>query len=130
MPAVLGDGTSLAHETVISCKQVKVGGVASNTVIVWAHVAEFPQTSVALYVLVMVYRLAQDGLLITSLTYVTVTAPLQLSLAEIAAGSGAGTSLAQDTVRSGKQDKDGTVASNTVICWAQVALFPHTSVAL
>ena len=54
-------------------------------------------------------------MLIASFTKVTVTDPLQLSPAVIAVGFGSGTSLAQETVMSGKHVSVGTVASNTVM---------------
>ena len=41
-------GNELAHATVVALGHVIEGGVLSNTVIVWLHVAEFPQASVAL----------------------------------------------------------------------------------
>ncbi len=45
---VSGAGTSLMHSKVRSAGQVICGGVMSSTVIVCAHVAVFPQLSVAI----------------------------------------------------------------------------------
>ena len=42
-----GAGTSAAQVTVTFAGHVMVGAVLSKTVIVWAQVAELPQTSVA-----------------------------------------------------------------------------------
>ena len=78
--------------------------------------AEFPQTSVALYVLVKVYLLTHVWFEITSLTQVTVTVPPQLSdVGVTVAGLGAGTSLEQLTVSGPGQVRVGGVLSKTVI---------------
>jgi xanthosine utilization system XapX-like protein len=63
--------------------------------------------------------------LIESLCQVTVTAPPQLSLVVTLLVLGAGTSLAQLTVRLPGQAMFGGVASCTVMVWVQVALLPH-----
>ena len=55
--AGFGTGTKLAHWTVIFVGHWMNGTVLSNTVIVCEHVAEFPHSSVALYVLVTLNRL-------------------------------------------------------------------------
>ena len=65
---VLGAGTAEAQLTVTGGGQVITGGVWSLTVIICVQVLLFPHTSVALYVLVTVYLLAQVWALITSLT--------------------------------------------------------------
>lgn len=65
----------------------------------------------------------------TSPPFVTVTTPAQLSEAVIDPGSGAGTSLAQDTVIGAGQVKVGGVSSKTTMICAQVAVLPHSSVA-
>ena len=78
--------------------------------IVCVHWAKFPQTSVALYVLVTVKRLGQVWLEITSLTCVTVTVPPQLSLTPVTdAMFGEGTWLAQLTVTAAGQVNVGGV---------------------
>ena len=62
MPVTLvisGTGTAEAQLTVTGAGQVSSGGVWSFTVIICVHSVKFPHTSVALYVLVMVYLLAQ-----------------------------------------------------------------------
>src|SRR5436309_1080361 len=127
---VLGAGTSRAHGTFTGAGQVMIGGVVSLTVIVWVQVALLPHTSVALYVRVMVNWLKQLLALITSLTQLTVTVPAQLSLAVTRLVLGAGTSRAHGTFTGAGQVMIGGVVSLTVIAWVQVALLPHTSVAL
>lgn len=52
--AVLGAGTAEAQLTVTGAGQVITGGVWSFTVITCVHSVKLPQTSVALYVLVIV----------------------------------------------------------------------------
>src|SRR5687767_5480123 len=47
-------GTSASHDTVIFVGHVITGGVLSSTVKVWLHVAELPQSSVTVCVLVIV----------------------------------------------------------------------------
>jgi hypothetical protein len=56
--------------------------------------------------------------------------PLQLSLAVMPAGFGAGTILAHETVTAAGQVIEGAVRSLTVIVCEQLAELPHTSVAL
>ena len=75
--------------------------------------AVFPAASVARYVLVIVYLLAQVWLLITSLTWVTTT-PEQLSIAVTLAGAGVGTLPAQLTVTGARQVITGLCVSFTV----------------
>src|SRR6266478_1016896 len=59
----------------------------------------------------------------------TVTAPLQLSLVVTLLVSGAGTWLAQLTVRLVEQVMLGGLVSLTVMVWVHVALLPHWSAA-
>src|SRR5438876_10449761 len=77
----------------------------------------------------MINRLAQLLEVIKSLCQLTVTAPPQLSLVVTLLVSGAGTRLAQLTVRLVVQVMLGGLVSWTVMVWAQVALLPHRSVA-
>jgi hypothetical protein len=128
--AVLGAGTSLAHWTVIFAGQVIVGAVLSNTVITCAQVAELPHASVALYVRVNVNLLTHVMLVITSLTWVTVDVPAQLSVTVTCAIFGAGTCDAHWNVRLAGQVTIGGVSSNTLMICAQVAELPQASVAL
>jgi hypothetical protein len=67
---------------------------------------------------------------VTSLTKVTVGIPLQLSLATMLPGFGAGTRLAQETVTAIGQVRVGGVKSLTVMVCVQVAELLHASVAL
>ena len=107
---VLGAGTAEAQLTVTGAGQVITGGVWSFTVIICVHSVKFPHTSVALYVLVMVYLLAQVWLLITSLTWVTVTVPPQLSLTPVTLATlGTGTAEVQLTVTGAGQVITGGV---------------------
>ena len=102
----------------------------SKTVITCAQVAELPQASVALYVLVNINRLIHVMLVITSLTSVTATVPPQLSDVITEAGFTGGTCAAHCTVTFGGQVIVGGVLSKTVITCAQVAELPQASVAL
>lgn len=127
--AILGAGTALAQLTVIGAGQVITGGVWSFTVMICVHSAKLPHTSVARYVLVIVYRFAQVWLLITSLIWVTVTTPPQLSVAITLAVLGAGTAEAQLTVTGAGQVITGGVWSFTVMICVHSAKLPHWSVA-
>ena len=73
---------------------VIVGLVSSFMVMICSLVDAFPQISVAVQVLVMLYLLAQIPGVIWSFTD-TVTVPVQLSLVVIAVVVAAGTSVAQ-----------------------------------
>ena len=77
----------------------------------------------------MTNRLAQLLELIESPCQLTVTAPPQLSPVVTLLVSGAGTRLAQLTVRSVGQVRLGGLVSWTVMVWPQVALLPHRSTA-
>ena len=70
------------------------GATLSFTVMVCDEVDEFPQTSVAVHVLVMVKLFGQVPGVVTSATEIF-TIPAQLSVAVTDAGSAAGTSPAQ-----------------------------------
>ena len=122
--AGFGAGTWLAHWNVRFAGHVNVGGTLSNTVMTCVQVAELPQASVDLYVLVSVYRLKQVWFVVTSLTNVTTGAgPEQLSDVVTPAVFGAGTCEAQVTVIGAGQVIVGAVLSNTVITWVHVDEF-------
>src|SRR5690606_4297920 len=126
-----GAGTSSSHSTVMLAGQVTVGATLSNTVIVWAQVEELPQASVAIYVRININWFTQIWLVITSPPCVMTTSPIrQLSVAVTAVTSGSGTSSAHVTVRLAGHVTSGATSSNTVIVWAQVAVLPHSSVAI
>src|SRR6266568_12106 len=91
---------------------------------VWAHVALLPHRSTARYVRLMTNRLAQLLELIESPCQVTVTAPPQLSLVVTLLVSGAGTWLAQLTVRLVGQVRLGGLVAWTWMVWAQLAQLP------
>ena len=107
-----------------------VGGVLSNTVMVCAQVALFPQTSVAVYILVTVNRFAHVILEITSGATVTNMIPAQLSFTNTLLVLEAGISLAHWTVTFAGQTMVGGISSCTVIICAHVAELPQTSVAV
>jgi hypothetical protein len=65
---------------ILGGQNVITGGVLSSTKIVWEHVLEFPQSSVASHVLVIVYSCGQAPATVTS-DEVMVTKPSQLSVA-------------------------------------------------
>jgi hypothetical protein len=117
----LGAGTAAAPQTVTGPGHVNEGGVWSFTVIICVHSAKLPATSVALYVLVIVYLLVQLCALITSPCHVTVT-PGQLSVAVTLPVFGAGTALAQLTVTGAGHVIDGVSVSFTVTVNEQLAV--------
>ena len=92
-----------------------VGGVLSKTVMIWLHVAELPQTSVALYVLVNVKRLTHVMFEMTSPACVTVTTPPQLSEVVTVVVLTGGTRLAHCTVTFIGHVIIGALLSNTVM---------------
>src|SRR6266700_2920751 len=117
-PLVSGAGTRLAQLTVRLLAQERLGGLVSWKVMVWVQV-----------VLLMTNRLAQLLELSEPPRHPTVPAPPQLSLVVTPLVSGAGTRLAQLTVRLLVQVMLGGLVSWTVMIWAQVVLLPHRSVA-
>src|SRR6266404_8900518 len=77
-----------------------------------------------------VYRFGQVWLVIVSLSQFTVTA-LQLSVAVTEVMSGAGTLVAQPTVRLvGQPLIVGGSLSTTITCWVQLLELPQPSVAV
>src|SRR2546430_14008401 len=77
----------------------------------------------------MTNRLAQLLALIESPCQLTVTAPPQLSLVVTLLVSGAGTSLAQLTVKLVEQVRLGGVGSRAGVGWAPGGLLAHKTVA-
>jgi hypothetical protein len=126
---VLGAGTCAAHWKVRLAGQVMDGGVPSKTVMVWVHVAVIKHASVALYVRVIVKRLAHVMFEITSGRLAMVTVPPQLSELVTLDVLADGTWLAQDTVIAAGQVMEGGVRSLTVIVCVQVVELLHSSVA-
>jgi hypothetical protein len=88
-----------------------------------------PQASVALYVRFTKYLFGQLVSSVASLTCVTVTVPLQLSLAVTNAVFGAGTFAAHVTVIAEGHVSVGATLSLTVIVCVHVAVLLHASVA-
>src|SRR5678816_2350799 len=123
-------GTSPTHATVVLAGACMYGATLSFTVIVCDDVAVLLHTSVALYVLVIVYLFVQVCPLITSPTCSTVTVPPQLSLFVGAVISTAGTSPTHATVVLAGACMYGATLSFTVIVCDDVAVLLHTSVAL
>ena len=87
------------HTLVLFPEHVMLGGLVSLTVMVWVQVALFPHGSVARYVRLMLNCPTQLLELIASPCQVTVTAPPQVSLVVTLLVFGAGTWLAQPSVR-------------------------------
>src|SRR5882724_7958377 len=112
---VFGAGTWLAQSTVKLAGHVMLGGLVSLMVMVCVQVALFPHWSVARYVRLMINCPTQLLELIESPCQLTVTAPPQLSLVVTLLVFGAGTWLAQPTVRLAEQVMLGGLVSLTVI---------------
>ena len=94
------------------------------------HSAKLPHASVARYVLVIVYLFAQVCALITSLIWLTVIGPPQLSLTPVTASTfTGGTALAQLTVTGAGHVNAGGVWSLTVIICVHSTKLPEASVA-
>src|SRR5687768_17059017 len=130
-------GTRLAHCTVTFIGHVIVGGVLSSTVKVCVHVAELPQSSVTVCVLVIVppHPPPTSGPVLQ--LYVRVVES-QMSDAEAPGNASnsakltghAGTSASHETVAFAGQVMTGGVVSKIVMVWLHVAELPHSSVAL
>ncbi len=103
------------------------GAVMSCTFIVCEAVDEFPQASVAVHVLVMLYDPAQVPAFVTSLN-VSVKALPQLSVAVAVANTGIAGQLIVDG--EGSDAMTGAVISCTLIVCDFEELFPHASVAV
>ena len=127
---VLAGAVLSVHSIVVLAGQVSDGGVLSSTVTVCKHVLLFPQASVAVHVLVMVYSCGQAPAAVTSLE-VTTGARSQLSVA-LATPVLAGAVLSEHSIvrLAGHEVIVGGVLSSTVITWRQVLLFPQASVAI
>jgi len=95
------------HSTDLSAAQVSTGGVASVDEIIWLHIAEFPQASVAFQVRTAV-KLWPQPRLVNVLTIETATAPSQLS---VAVGGVKDHAAPHSTEVSAAQVKTGGVAS-------------------
>src|SRR5439155_11337581 len=104
-----------------------LGGLVSLTVMVWIQVALLPHQSVARYVRLIINCPGQLLELIASPCQVTVTAPPQASLVVTLLVFGAGSCVAQLSVRLVGQVMLGGLVSWTVMVWVQVALLPHAS---
>ncbi len=63
---VSGAGTSVEHSTVMSDGHVIEGGVLSSTAITWRQELEFPQSSVANQVRLIVYSCGQPPAMVIS----------------------------------------------------------------
>ena len=82
---------------------------------------------------VVVNLFAQGPAVVASPTWLMATAPVQLSMAEMAARLTAGTSEAQATVRSRLPAgvvMVGEMLSSTVMDWVMMALLPQASARL
>src|SRR6187549_3138425 len=112
---------------VVCITQVIVGGVISCTTIVRLHVAVFPQSSVAVHVLVVLYVFGHEPGVLTS-ENVIVTLRSQVSVA--VGGVNTGTAGQLTGVVCITQVIVGGVISCTTIVRLQVAVFPQSSVAV
>jgi hypothetical protein len=108
---------------------VMAGAALSSTTIIWTHVLEFPQASVAVHVRVMVLSCGQAPPTVTSAKVIKgVGSQLSVAVAEPVAG---GNVLAvQETVRLAGHVIIGGSSSWTNICCRQVLEFPQWSVAV
>jgi hypothetical protein len=114
-PVVVCAGIALAHVTVTGPGQVIVGTMLSFTVMIWLQVAVLLHKSVAMNKRVTVNLFPQRMLLVTSLTKLKLTAPLQLSVALTPLVVCAGIALAHVTVNAAGQVMLGATLSNTVM---------------
>jgi hypothetical protein len=113
---ISGAGTSAAHSTLIGAGLLAVGLVTSLIVIVWVTLIELPQSSVTLYVLVIVSGHVRPSE--TSETHATTGAAVQLSASSVTTViSGAGTSVAHSTLIGAGLLAVGSVTSLIVIVW-------------
>src|SRR6185436_12758645 len=113
------------HSTTRFEAHVIVGGVVSTTSIVWLHVLELPQASVADQVRVAVKVLPQCWFVtvptITGVTFVTSQMSATVGVSKFHG-------LAHSTTRLDAQARTGGVVSTTVTVWLHVLEFPHKSV--
>jgi hypothetical protein len=119
-------GRSPMHCTVTGAGHDMFGGIVSCTVITCVQVVELPHASVARYVRVIV--ITQPFVCALSPTCVLDTTP-QLSEADTAFVSAAGTSATHCTVTGEGHVMLGGIESWTVMVCVQVVELPHASVA-
>lgn len=103
------------------------GASVSMTLIVWKAVDAFPQSSVAVQVLVTIYSPAQSPLVVTSAN-TRVNALPHASVALAVANDGVAGQLIVDGA--GKAAITGAVISCTLIVWNAVDILPQSSVAV
>ena len=115
------------HGTVNGCGQVISGGVLSVTVIVWLHVAELPQSSVAVHVRVTEYSCGQLPGTAAPSTNVSVGDESQAS---VTVGVGKSGAAGHSTDELGAQVITGAAVSTTVIVCVAVDELPQSSVAV
>jgi hypothetical protein len=110
-------------------QKVITGGVLSSTNIVCVQLLEFPQSSVALHVLVMVYSCGQAPPTVTSVDVIVGVAS-QLSVAVAVPLAPPGAVLAVHwIVKFGGQVITGGVLSSTKIVCVQLLELPQSSIA-
>ena len=124
-------GAVLAVQSIVRFGgQVITGGVLSSTKMVCRHVLEFPQSSVALQVLLIVYSCGHAPATVTSVD-VIVGVRSQLSVAVAVPFAPPGAVLAVHCmVRFGGQVMTGGVLSSTKMVCRHVLELPQSSVAL
>ena len=109
-------GTSAEHCTVTFAGAVPVGAMSSFTMMVWVTSMKLPQSSVTLYVLVMVSGQVFPS--DTSPWWVTVGLAVQLSASSVTTvTSTAGTSPIHSTFTATGLEAVGLVMSLTVMVW-------------
>src|SRR4029079_2858226 len=117
---MFGGGTSEKHWTETGPAHVIDGAVVSFTVMIWVQVAKLPQASVALYVRVITVLQLDTPFEAESPTWITLTAPPQLSEAVTDPMFGGGTSEKHWTETGPGHEIDGAVVSCTVIVWPEL----------
>ena len=127
--AVAGGNTGVSGQLIgdTTVGHVMIGGILSMTTTVWLQVAEFPQSSVAVQVLVVLYVFGQGPATVTSAN-VRATIGSQRSDTIGSGNTGVAGQLIGDVA--GGQTILGGVTSCTTIVRLHVAVLPQSSVAV
>ncbi len=102
------------------------GGIVSSILIIWEAVAVFPQSSVAVQVLVMLYSFGHVPFVVTSAKLNTGTPQLSVAVGVVQDG------VPEHSIAEGPGSPEitgGMVSSTLIVCVA-VAVFPHPSSAV
>src|SRR5205809_7824097 len=106
-----------------------VGGVVSTKMMCWTQVAVLPHPSVALHVRSIPGTPVQPAAVAPSANVIA-TGAAQLSVAVAEPVLDGSVEAPHWSWRSGGQLIVGAVVSTNVMCWMQVAVLPHPSVAV